>query len=273
MWSMKARFLNCGTMSPRVAYWLAPHLDRVPAICLLLETKEGLVLVDSGFGTPDMRDPSRLGPGNLLINMRPDEEETAVRQVERLGFRPQDVRHIVCTHLDRDHAGGLVDFPWARVHVSAAELEAALNPRTRREKERYRRCHFAHGPQWVTYREASGEKWFGLDCMENPSTLPPGVTLVSLPGHTRGHCGVAVDTGGGWILHCGDAFYVQEELREEGRAPLGVAGFRLMAHIRHGEALAQLRKIREAMRESHGAVTLVSSHDQFTYRHLFGAPL
>jgi glyoxylase-like metal-dependent hydrolase (beta-lactamase superfamily II) len=29
------------------------------------------------------------------------------RQVERLGYRREDVRHIVLTHLDMDHAGGL----------------------------------------------------------------------------------------------------------------------------------------------------------------------
>ena len=33
------------------------------------------------------------------------------------GFRREDVRHILVTHLDFDHAGGLPDFPDAVVHV------------------------------------------------------------------------------------------------------------------------------------------------------------
>ncbi|MFD0510570.1 MBL fold metallo-hydrolase [Streptomyces aureus] len=31
-----------------------------------------------------------------------------------LGYAVDDVRHIVLTHLDLDHAGGLPDFPRAR---------------------------------------------------------------------------------------------------------------------------------------------------------------
>ncbi|WP_223281445.1 MBL fold metallo-hydrolase [Streptomyces antnestii] len=40
-----------------------------------------------------------------------DTGETAVRQVAALGYDIEDVRHIVLTHLDLDHAGGLRDFP------------------------------------------------------------------------------------------------------------------------------------------------------------------
>ena len=46
-----------------------------------------------------------------------------------LGFSPDDVRHIVLTHLDFDHAGGIEDFPNARVHVLAREREAAERER------------------------------------------------------------------------------------------------------------------------------------------------
>jgi len=72
------------------------------------------VLVDTGFGTLDMRDLSRLGSMNFILNARPDDEQPAIRQIERLGSRPEDVRSIFCTHLYRDHAGGLSDFPDAR---------------------------------------------------------------------------------------------------------------------------------------------------------------
>ena len=37
--------------------------------------------------------------------------------------------------------------------------------------------------------------------------IAPGIVLVSLPGHTRGHACIAVDAGHRWVLHCGDAFY------------------------------------------------------------------
>jgi len=55
----------------------------------------------------------------FLFLLSPDfrEEHTALRQIERLGYHPRDVRHIVLSHLDFDHAGGLDDFPHATVHM------------------------------------------------------------------------------------------------------------------------------------------------------------
>jgi glyoxylase-like metal-dependent hydrolase (beta-lactamase superfamily II) len=37
--------------------------------------------------------------------------------------------------------------------------------------------------------------------------VSPGIALISLPGHTRGHACVAVDAGHRWLLHCGDSFF------------------------------------------------------------------
>ena len=48
--------------------------------------------------------------------------------------------------------------------------------------------------------------------------ISPGIALVSLPGHTRGHACVAVDAGHRWVLHCGDAFYHYGTL--DGRTPV-----------------------------------------------------
>src|SRR3954463_7912789 len=110
---------------------------RLVAHCLLIETGDGLVLVDTGFGTGDAADPGRLGaPFRALTRPKCEESETAVRQMERMGLNPADVRHILLTHLDLDHAGGLGDFPDAEVHVFSRELEAARSP-SMREKSRY----------------------------------------------------------------------------------------------------------------------------------------
>lgn len=271
---MQVHFLNCGTMYPRLAPCFSPYQERSCCLCLLSETENGLVLVDTGFGTADMEDLGRLGSrANLLLNVRPDPELPALRQISRMGLDPERVTDVICTHLDRDHAGGLPDFPRARVHVLAAELEAALHPRDAMERDRYRACHFAHGPEWVAHEAVSGERWFGLECIRDLPELPSGIALVPLPGHTRGHCGVAVDTGEGWILHCGDAYYVKEELREVGKAPIGVRAFRRVAHHDHARAMDSLERIKRALREGGGEVRIMASHDQFEYRAVFGKPL
>jgi Zn-dependent hydrolases, including glyoxylases len=260
-------------MYPRLAGLFAPQLDRSPCICLLIEIGKRLVLVDTGFGTRDMEKLSRLGFFRMVLNVRPDPEQPAIRQIVHMGLNPKDVTDIICTHLDRDHAGGLSDFPWAKVHVSSAELEAALNPQTTKEKERYRKCHFSHGPDWAVQETSSGENWFGMECVRELPGLPPEILLVPLHGHTRGHCGVAVNKGDGWLLHCGDAYYIKEELRLKGEAPFGVRGFRRLAHINFSRAMGQVEKLKLLLNSNNSRVSMIATHDQFECRSLFGRPL
>src|SRR4051812_40043307 len=100
--------------------------------CLLIETDGGLVLVDTGFGLNDVRAPATRLSRFFLALVKPEfrADMTAIRQIERLGFSPHDVRHIVMSHLDFDHAGGLDDFPWATVHLMQREQDDALAQRT-----------------------------------------------------------------------------------------------------------------------------------------------
>lgn len=176
--------------------------------CLLVETKSGLVLVDTGLGLQDIENPARsLGSGFMILaRPRLDPEETAVRQVERLGFSRSDVRHIIVTHLDLDHAGGMSDFPEAQVHLLNSEYAAAIAPTTFKDRYRYRASHWEHGPSWVLYK-VQRERWFGFECVRQMQGLPPEILLVPLEGHTRGHAGVAVYSQGSWLLHAGDAYY------------------------------------------------------------------
>ncbi|MFE9708342.1 MBL fold metallo-hydrolase [Streptomyces sp. NPDC005930] len=78
----------------------------------------GLALVETGLG--DVRDTHGTLGADWVRMAQPalDEEETAVRQIARLGHRPSDVRHIIVTHLDVDYSGDLPDFP-ARTSMSS----------------------------------------------------------------------------------------------------------------------------------------------------------
>ncbi|GAA2856009.1 putative metallo-hydrolase [Actinoplanes cyaneus] len=253
---MRVHHLNCGTMRP-------PGADLVCHV-LLVESDAGLVLIDTGFGLADVADPrSRLGAPRHLLRPALDREETAVVQIQRLGLRPSDVRHVVVTHFDLDHIGGLADFPHARVHVTAAEADGALRAPTGRERRRFRSVQWSHGPDVVEHGPG-GESWRGFAAARELTEIGPGFVLVPLPGHTRGHACVAVDSGSRWLLHCGDAFYHRNTLAGA-RVPFGL---RLAEFgVAHDRALVRANHARLAAlhQRAEPDLTLLSAHDPVIY--------
>ncbi|WP_345350666.1 MBL fold metallo-hydrolase [Actinoallomurus liliacearum] len=257
---MRVHHLNCGTMRPFGGRLLNESGDRTTARwvchCLLIETDEGLVLVDTGIGTQAVARPKEILGRPFVAMSRPrlDVAETAVRQIAALGHTAADVRHIVLTHLDVDHTAGLIDFPEAEVHVYAAELDAARRPVTWFERERYRPVVWSHRPRWVEHQDG-GDRWHGFESVRG---LPGGLLLVPLVGHTRGHAGVAVDTGDGWILHAGDAYFHHDQV-ESGGCPPGMRLFQTFVQADRTTRLHNVDRLRELARS--GDVTMFSAHD------------
>ncbi len=158
-------------------------LGRVVCAAQLIETQDGLVLVDTGYGVQDVEHPhprtSRLF--HALLNIRFRIQDTALFQLQARGFAASDVRHIVLTHLAFDHADGIEDFPQAPVHVLAREREAA--ERRRRSfiaRRRYRPAQFDAVCDWRTYA-AGGEPWFGFEAVRALEGLPPEILMVTRP--------------------------------------------------------------------------------------------
>jgi glyoxylase-like metal-dependent hydrolase (beta-lactamase superfamily II) len=252
--AMKIHHLNCGSFCP-----LLGGTDAV-CHCLLLETDDrGLVLVDTGIGHHVTEAPrARMSRMNRwTLRPRFTLEESALTQVRALGFTPQDVRHIVLTHLDVDHAGGLQDFPEATVHLHAPEHDCAnivgADPR-------YDASLWRHVTKWETY-DARGEPWFGLQAVRELRGIS-NVLLVPLPGHTRGHAGVAIETPDGWLLHAGDAYLEPEELDPAATAPwMTRLAVRLTSMVLTARR-ESLERLRELRRDHADAVSIFSAHSQ-----------
>jgi len=260
------RHLNCATLRPRGSFDGRVIPPRIVAHCLLVERPDGLTLVDTGFGRGDIARPRRLGRP-FLAAMRPvlHEAETAAAQVVALGHRVEDVTDIVLTHLDLDHAGGISDFPHARIHVYGAELDAALDPRLS-ERARYVRSQWAHGPQWVRH-EVAGDDWHGFEAVTalHPSSADD-VLLVPLHGHTRGHCGIAVRRpGGGWLFHAGDAYFDGGEKETPPRAVPGLRLFQRLVAVDDAQRVANQARLRELHAAQAGDITVFSAHDATEY--------
>jgi len=257
---MRIHHLNCGSVREIEATYDGPRPAHAVNHCLLIETAaDGLVLVETGLGLGDVRDPAGTLGADWVAMAQPalDERETAVRQIERLGCSPADVRHVIVTHLDVDHCGGLPDFPHARVHVMAAELDAAL---AQAPSFRYRPAHWAHGPDWVTYTVTRpAEQWFGFDAL--PAQGLSDILLVPLGGHTHGHTGVAVRDGDGWLLHAGDAYYYHRELQQDPH-PHPVLDFvQTTSETHHDLRLGTQARLRELVRDHGDQVSVFSAHD------------
>ncbi len=268
---MRVHHINAATLCPRGKLFIegsgcALGTTRLVCHCLVIETHDGLVLVETGFGTADVADPRTRVPASFRAYARPrlSPEEPVIAQLPRLGLSPFDVRHIVLTHLDLDHAGGLGDFPGAQVHVSRAELDAA----TRQERGLrygYTPAQWRHGPRWAPH-ETSGERWFGFEAVR-PLSLPRGherddLLLIPLAGHTRGHCGVAVRTGDRWLLHAGDAFFHEREIRPESPScPIGLRVFQSLLQENGPVRLANQQRLRDLVRDHGDEVRVINSHD------------
>ncbi len=276
---MKVHHLNCGTDCPLGGALFDGRsfgpLGRLVCHCLLIEHDSGLILVDTGYGLRDVARPHR-GPHpritrvmRSMLNIRLREEETALRQIEALGFRASDVRHILLTHLDFDHAGGLEDFPAATVHVMAKEFDAATGPRHGFvPRNRYRPSQFGEVESWRAYAGPDGEPWFGFEAVRALDGLPPEILMVPLPGHTWGHAGIAIDRGGsperggGWLLYAGDAYFYRHEVRRTKRkCTPGLRAYQTMMEVDRERRFANQARLRALSRDRAASVQLVCAHD------------
>lgn len=266
---MRLHHLNCGTMCPFGGRLMTgpargPGPARLVCHCLLIETDQhGLVLVDTGLGLQDVRAPTpRLSRFFLAMMRLPlKEDETALRQIERLGFGAGDVRHIVLTHLDFDHAGGIEDFPGATVHVMGAEARAAEERRGMIARGRYRPRQWDGVSHWERY-ESRGEPWFGFACVRDLKGLPPEVLFIPLIGHTWGHAGIAVELPDGWLLHAGDAYFHEREMHiADPGCPPGLRAYQTMMEVDRKARLGNRERLRELARAQGDAMRIVCAHD------------
>lgn len=236
--------------------------------CLLVEDGDQLVLVDTGFGLKEVANPrSRLSEFFLTMNA-PDFKEsmTAIRQIEALGRDPRDVRHIVLTHLDFDHAGGLDDFPWATVHMMRSERESAFAQKTWLDRQRYRPQQWHTHANWKVYEPSQGEDWFGFNRVQDLDGVSSDIALIPLIGHTLGHAGVAVKGDDRWLLNAGDAYFYRDEMNlEHPHCTPGLQAYQLLMDKDHKARVTNQARLRDLKRDHSDEVEIFCAHDAIEF--------
>jgi len=169
----------------------APRQTAVNAF--LVHSGRRIALIDTGSG-------NAMGPtlGKLPENLA------------AAGIDPAAIDTVLLTHMHPDHSNGLADaagvarFPNAELVLHATEHnywhdDAAMA----RAEARARETGFlAARAQAAPYRDRTR--------LFQGGEVFPGVTAVSLPGHTPGHCGYRIDSGAESLLVCGDVIHIPE---------------------------------------------------------------
>ncbi|MBB5634417.1 glyoxylase-like metal-dependent hydrolase (beta-lactamase superfamily II) [Pedobacter cryoconitis] len=245
---VKIHHINCGTLQRD------PDSLKVLCHCLLLEDIKGLALVDTGIGVHDILFPlERIGQeiieqAGFNFNLN----DTAISALHQLGFTEDEVKHCLVSHLDPDHIGGLADFPGAAVHVSAIEMNSFLE-----DNPRYCPEQLKHKPFLKLYHDFD-EYWFGFAAKRAELDFESEIYLVALPGHTLGHCGIAIQQEDRWLLYAGDAYYLRDELFTENHPVDELAALMAMDNDLRIESLKKLRVIAQNFGEK---IELFGFHD------------
>jgi glyoxylase-like metal-dependent hydrolase (beta-lactamase superfamily II) len=157
--------------------------------CFALRGGDGVILVDAGTG------PSW---GAALGH--------APKAMAEAGIRPEDVAHVLITHLHGDHALGLFDgeqprFPKAEIVVPQADFGYYGDESKRATTPERKRGAFDIA--------ASLQRLYaGRIRAAAPGPVLPNVELIPLPGHSFGHSGYLVGDGTQALLLWGDALHL-----------------------------------------------------------------
>ncbi|MEM8838243.1 MAG: MBL fold metallo-hydrolase [Pseudomonadota bacterium] len=152
----------------------------------LVETPTQRVLLDAGTGAV-------MGPtlGELAANLN------------ALGIAPQSIDMVIATHLHPDHIGGLIAngvtaFTNAELVTHAADrafwTDSAIKAQS---PEAFQPFFDLAGGVLSVFDDR-------LRIVDGETDVVPGLTVVPLPGHTPGHMGVRIESGGDTVLMWGD---------------------------------------------------------------------
>lgn len=173
-------------------YQIAPQRwneQVLPNLCLLVDTGQQRVLIDTGSG------PVSPKVGQVLPHL------------QAFGLTPADIDVVVLSHAHADHSGGAVDrqgapaFPQARYYLTADEWhfwidKPDLSPLPLPEPVKQKISALARKNLLPLRRQVT--------LVADGDEVVPGIRVQLAPGHTPGHMALVIRSQGQEMLYLGD---------------------------------------------------------------------
>ncbi|TWU33642.1 putative quorum-quenching lactonase YtnP [Novipirellula aureliae] len=170
------------------------HRTMVDTHCIVARDGQNVVLIDTGYG-------GKYSPLDRKVNdLEP--REPIVEGIASLGIKPEEVTHVLFSHLHFDHAGGATrwttdrqivpTFPNARHWVHQWEWEDAMGQASE--------IRAAYPIQNIGPLAEAGL----VDVFQHDGELLPGLTARLSGGHTRGHTCFYFEDAESSVLFIGD---------------------------------------------------------------------
>jgi glyoxylase-like metal-dependent hydrolase (beta-lactamase superfamily II) len=192
----------------------ADDKNRIPmeARALLLKKPGCNIVIDTGNGSDFvLKYGEKLGHKfQEMYNIDPH-GPSLLKSLKNHGLKPEDVHHVILTHLHFDHAGGATSensgslaatFPKAQYYVQKKNLETAQKPNLREK---------------ASYFAANFEPLLKAGCLQlidgDQKDLLPGVSVLVSNGHTVGQQIVKISDSKNTLLYCADVVPTSSHIR------------------------------------------------------------
>jgi glyoxylase-like metal-dependent hydrolase (beta-lactamase superfamily II) len=192
----------------------ADDKNRIPmeARALLLKKSGHNVLIDCGNGSDFIaKYGDKLGSKFQEMYNVDDSGPSLLNSLALYGLKPEDIHHVILTHLHFDHAGGgttakngqlVPTFPQAQYYIQRRNLETAQNPNLRER---------------ASYFPANYQPLIEAGCLKildgETENLLPGIGVSISDGHTQGQQIVKVSDNQNSLLYCADLIPTSSHVR------------------------------------------------------------
>lgn len=188
-YSLMIRGVGCGTIM------------RIPQPCVAVEGNGLKLLLDTSYRSLQWIQEYC----GAVENGKDEDERLLIGELDKIGWKPEDVDYVVNTHLHYDHCGQNNLFKGCKTKfiIQRKEWEFAFHPTPN--------LAYCYYPHLFNVEAVNPDQIFLID---GEYEVADGIIAFPTPGHTKGHQSVVVNTEEGVVCYAGDAANITDNLHQ-----------------------------------------------------------